>query len=129
MASDLTAVNKGVFDLVYDLVDRGGKRWRPILGMAFAECFGRDVSGSIRRAVEQGREPEEHMDLLYACGMTELVHNGSLIVDDLEDSSLMRRGDKCVHLKFGVDFAVNTGTLKYYAPISQLARYVPDESK
>lgn len=69
------------------------------------------------------------MDILYACGMTELVHNGSLIVDDLEDQSLMRRGDQCLHLKFGVDYAVNSGTLMYYAPINHLTRYVSDEKK
>ena len=57
------------------------------------------------------------------------MHNGSLIVDDLEDSSLMRRGDKCIHLKFGVDYAINSGTLMYYAPISHLATYVPQEDK
>ena len=52
--SDLTAINHGVFDLVYDLVDRGGKRWRPILGMTFAECFDRDISGAIERAAAKG---------------------------------------------------------------------------
>ena len=57
------------------------------------------------------------------------MHNGSLIVDDLEDSSLMRRGDKCIHLKFGVDYAINSGTLMYYAPISHLGTYVPQEDK
>lgn len=53
----MTAINCGVFDLVYDLVDRGGKRWRPILGMNFAECFGKDISGSINRAIEKNEEP------------------------------------------------------------------------
>lgn len=41
--SDLTGVNRGVTDLVYDLLDRGGKRWRPVLGMIFAECYGRNI--------------------------------------------------------------------------------------
>lgn len=109
------------------MLDRGGKRWRPILGMTFAECFGRDVSGSIQRAIDEQRPISENMDLLYACGMTELIHNGSLIVDDVEDSSLMRRGDQCIHLKYGVDYAVNTGTLMYYAPINKVADYVEDE--
>ena len=30
--------------------------------------------------------------ILFACGLTEFVHNGSLMVDDVEDKSLMRRG-------------------------------------
>ena len=59
--------------------------------------------------------------------MTEIVHNGSLIIDDLEDSSLMRRGDQCIHLKYGVDYACNTGTLMYYAPLTKLEEYIEDE--
>ena len=35
---------------------------------------------------------DANKDILYACGFTEIVHNGSLIVDDIEDKSLLRRG-------------------------------------
>jgi len=94
------------------LLDRGGKRWRPVLGMIYAECYGKVT-------------PE----VLYACGLTEIVHNGSLMVDDLEDKSLKRRGQPCTYLKYGEDVAVNTGTMMYYAPILKLGQYVKDERK
>lgn len=116
--SDFDAINKGILEPIYDLLDRGGKRWRPILGMNFAECYGRNVSGSIDKALTKEVEVTEDLDLLYACGMTEIIHNGSLIVDDLEDGSLMRRGDKCIHLKYGQDIAVNTGTFMYFHSIT-----------
>ena len=125
--SDLEAINKGILEPIYDLIDRGGKRWRPILGMTFAECFGRDISGSIQKALQEKKEVSENMDLLYACGMCELIHNGSLIHDDVEDESLMRRGDQCIHLKYGIDHAINVGALMYYAPITKLAEYIKDE--
>jgi hypothetical protein len=32
---------------IYDLLDRGGKRWRPVLGMVYAECFGTNIFQSI----------------------------------------------------------------------------------
>ena len=127
--SDIEAVNQGMLQPIYDLLDRGGKRWRPVLGMSFAECFGRNVSGSIRKAVQQRKDVTEDLDLLFVCGMTEIIHNGSLIVDDLEDGSLMRRGDKCIHLKYGSDIAVNTGTFMYYHCMTKLAEYVKDEKK
>jgi hypothetical protein len=41
--ADYEGVNEGVLNLAYDLLDSGGKRWRPVLGMMFAECFGRDI--------------------------------------------------------------------------------------
>jgi hypothetical protein len=106
-ASDIDAVNKGLLEPTYDLLDRGGKRWRPVLGMIYAECFGQVTD-----------------EVLYACGLTEIVHNGSLMVDDLEDKSIKRRGQPCTYLKYGEDVAVNTGTMMYYAPILKLADFV-----
>ena len=84
--TDIGAINDGLLDLIYDLLDRGGKRWRPVLGMIYAECYGRNVAES----VEKGSSVDD--DILFACGLTEFVHNGSLMVDDVEDKSLMRRG-------------------------------------
>ena len=45
--SDLDAVNKGLLEPIYDLLDRGGKRWRPVLGMVFAECYQYDIVNQI----------------------------------------------------------------------------------
>jgi geranylgeranyl pyrophosphate synthase len=61
---------------------------------------------------------------MFACGLIEIVHNGSLMCDDLEDKSFKRRGDLCTYLKFGEDVAVNAGTLMYYAPMLKLTKFV-----
>lgn len=50
--------------------------------MMFAEAFGRDL-----------QQYEANKDIYFACGLTEIVHNGSLMIDDIEDGSKMRRGD------------------------------------
>jgi len=47
-----------------------------------ARCLGRDNLEDF----------EANKDVYFTCGLTEIVHNGSLIVDDIEDSSEMRRG-------------------------------------
>lgn len=49
-----------------------------------------------------------------------MVHNGTLIVDDIEDSSETRRDKKCVHLIYGVDISVNAGNFIYFAPMMRL---------
>jgi len=67
---DLNVLNKGLAEPIWDFLDRGGKRWRPILSLITAEAF--------------GREKEEVFPLAVAC---ELLHNGSLICDDIEDNS------------------------------------------
>jgi len=87
-----------------------------VLGLVFAECFGRTDLEDF----------EKHKDIYFACGLTEIVHNGSLIVDDLEDSSQKRRGDLCTYLKFGNDYAVNAGNFMYFAPINLIDTYVKD---
>jgi len=45
--ADLEGVNSGILDLAYDVLDSGGKRWRPVLGLMFAEAYGRDIKDSI----------------------------------------------------------------------------------
>ena len=119
--TDIGAINDGLLDLIYDLLDRGGKRWRPVLGMIYAECYGRNVAES----VEKGSSVDD--DILFACGLTEFVHNGSLMVDDVEDKSLMRRGEPCTYLKFGEDYAVNTGTIMYCVPIMKIDEFIKDD--
>ena len=45
-----------MLDLIYDLLDRGGKRWRPVLGMIYAECLGRNVADAIMSAEMRAAE-------------------------------------------------------------------------
>jgi len=52
----------------------------------------------------------------------ELVHNGTLIVDDIEDDSLMRRGKPCLHKIFGIDIAINAGNFIYFLPLLALVK-------
>src|SRR6202008_1335983 len=47
-------------------------------------------------------------------GMPELMHVGSLIVDDVEDRSLVRRGGPACHVMYGEGIALNAGTAAYF---------------
>ena len=70
---DINAINKSLLEPAYDLLDRGGKRWRPTFGLILAKCLGR----------ENLEDFEANKDIYYACGLTEIVHNGSLMIDDI----------------------------------------------
>lgn len=48
-----------------------------------------------------------------------VVHN-TLMQDDVEDDSQSRRGKPCTHKLFGIDTAVNTGTIMYYWPLIKI---------
>jgi len=88
-----------------ELIGRGGKRWRPLLLVLCAHAFGREDGA------------------LSLTPVVELAHNGSLIVDDIEDGSDLRRGGPAIHLMFGVDAAVNDGNLLYFLPLSLIDEF------
>ena len=102
-SSNLEALNKGIAEPIWEILDRGGKRWRPALFLLICEALGKD--------------PEDCLDFAI---IPEIVHNGTLIVDDIEDSSELRRGKPCTYRIFGVDIAVNAGNAMYYLPLLPL---------
>jgi geranylgeranyl pyrophosphate synthase len=52
----------------------------------------------------------------------EILHAGSLIVDDVEDGSDERRGHPCLHHLVGVPLAINTGSWMYFWALAELAQ-------
>lgn len=44
----------------------------------------------------------------------EMIHNGSLVIDDIEDKSDFRRGKECLHKLYGQDIAINVGCYMYF---------------
>jgi octaprenyl-diphosphate synthase len=50
--------------------------------------------------------------------LAEFCHNASLIHDDIEDRSDMRRGKPAVHLIYGTDTAINSGSFFYFLPLA-----------
>lgn len=61
--------------------------------------------------------------------MIELLHSASLVIDDIEDGSLQRRGEPCSHLVFGMDRAINAANLMYFLPFKKLLDSIEDPSK
>jgi len=97
---DLTAFDKAVAEPIWEFLDRGGKRWRPALFLLICEAL--------------GKNPRDFLDFAV---IPELIHNGTLMVDDIEDSSKLRRGKPCTYRIFGVDIAVNAGNAMYFLPL------------
>jgi len=97
---DLEAANKSLSEPVWDFLNRGGKRWRPALFLLIVEALG----GDLEKVKEFAIVPE-------------LAHNGSIVVDDIEDLGEIRRGKPCLHKIFGVDTAINAGNFLYFLPM------------
>ncbi len=52
--------------------------------------------------------------------VVEFIHMGSLVVDDIEDSSKMRRGKPALHVRHGLPIALNAGNWLYFWPFRLL---------
>jgi len=50
----------------------------------------------------------------------EILHAGSLIIDDVEDSSHLRRGEPALHELVGAPLAINTGSWMYFWALAEL---------
>lgn len=82
---------------IREIVDRSKKAWRSYVLLA---CI--DVVGG---------NSQPFIDIL---AMPELIHSGSLIVDDVQDSSDIRRGGKALHHLYGTPLAINAGNTCYF---------------
>ncbi len=103
---DEKTLTKSLAEPIWDFLERGGKRWRPALMLLSFEALG-------------GKNKEKILPLSV---LPEFLHNGSIMIDDIEDSSELRRGKKCTHLLFGEDLAINAGNAMYFLPFSLLYR-------
>ncbi len=54
--------------------------------------------------------------------IVEVLHAGSLIIDDIEDDSKYRRGKPALHLMVGLPLALNAGNWLYFLPHRMLER-------
>ncbi|MFW6385279.1 MAG: polyprenyl synthetase family protein [Halodesulfurarchaeum sp.] len=106
---DTTALQKALVDPLWDLLDRGGKRWRPVLFLKLIEGVGGD--------------PEDFLP--YAI-IPEILHTGTIIVDDVEDEATLRRGEEAIHLRYGTDVALNAGNALYFVPLKIISRNPAD---
>ncbi len=100
---DPVGIQRALADPFWELMDRGGKRWRAVLFLLFVEGFGED--------------PEAFLP--YAC-IPEILHNGTIIVDDVEDEASKRRGEPAIHHVYGEDVALNAGNALYFLPLKVL---------
>jgi geranylgeranyl diphosphate synthase type I len=96
-------LDKALAEPIWEILDRGGKRWRPALFLLICEAL--------------GKNSEDYLDFAV---IPEVIHNGTLIIDDIEDSSELRRGKPCTYRVYGVDVAVNAGNAMYYLPLLPL---------
>jgi len=100
--------NRVLGDLVRDVLSRPGRRFRARLAeLAFR------LGGGV------GDPPRALGAVL------EVIHAGSLVIDDIEDESPTRRGEPALHLRYGVPLALNAGNWMYFWALALIETLEP----
>ncbi|MCP8307624.1 MAG: polyprenyl synthetase family protein [archaeon] len=87
---------KVLYDASSHLIRTGGKRLRPFLVIKSFELFDKNIKKAIP-----------------AAAALELIHNFTLVHDDIMDHDLMRHNAPTVHAKYGVPFAIVAGDVLF----------------
>jgi len=97
--------DEALLDPARDIVSRSGKGIRATL-----------VERGWELAGGTGSPP------LLLSALIELLHVGSLVIDDIEDDSSTRRGQPTLHRRYGLPTALNTGNWLYFLALALLSR-------
>jgi geranylgeranyl diphosphate synthase, type I len=87
----LDLVDQSIYQPMREYIKVSGKLFRPLLTCLCIEAFGEDP---------------DHFKPIIA--ISEIIHSSSLILDDIADASLTRRGYPCSHLVYGIPRAANS---------------------
>jgi geranylgeranyl pyrophosphate synthase len=96
-----------VSDPTWALISRGGKHWRSVFGILMLRALGADV--------------ESYEELITV--IPELLHVGSLMIDDIQDKSALRRGGPAIHRIHGQAATINAGNALYFLPLLTVSRH------
>jgi geranylgeranyl pyrophosphate synthase len=125
----------GMARLVADLVDRlpasstvgeplESRFWDEALLDPARDIVSRSGKGIRATLVERGWELAGATGTppMLLSALIELLHVGSLVIDDIEDDSATRRGQPTLHRRYGLPTALNTGNWLYFLALALLAR-------
>ncbi|XP_031157317.1 geranylgeranyl pyrophosphate synthase-like [Sander lucioperca] len=62
--------------------------------------------------------PEDKLQVIIQ--VTEMLHNASLLIDDIEDSSKLRRGFPVAHSIYGIPSVINTANYVYFLGLEKV---------
>jgi geranylgeranyl pyrophosphate synthase len=85
---------------VQKMLDQGGKRTRPLIALWLKHFF--------------ATSPSQRHSLNRLALAVEILHTGSLAIDDIQDRSEERRGQATLEKQIGLARAVSAGNLSYF---------------
>lgn len=96
-----------LYDPIHFILDHPGKQIRPAFLAAVASLY----------------NGKDNIDATPAACCVEMIHNFTLVHDDIMDNDLMRHGNKTIHVQWGVNNAILSGDGLFAIALSQLDYY------
>lgn len=103
-------LQRGLFQPASEFLGHRGKRFRAAL-VELSYWIGGGVAVFPRRLTDA----------------IEMLHAGSLIIDDIEDGSELRRGEQTLHRQVGLPLALNTGNWMYFRALESFVEVPLEE--
>ncbi|GAV04170.1 hypothetical protein RvY_14486 [Ramazzottius varieornatus] len=80
---------------------------------------GKQIRGKLAHAFNVWlRIPEDKLRLI--CDVMDMLHNASLLIDDIEDNSSLRRGIPVAHHIYGVASTINSANYVYFLALQKI---------
>ncbi|OXA62278.1 geranylgeranyl pyrophosphate synthase [Folsomia candida] len=86
---------------------------------------GKDIRAKMIRVLNYWIQASEE-DCEKICEILDLLHNASLMIDDIEDRSAIRRGKEAAHVVYGVPLTMNAAHFIYFKAIDKLLDFCDD---
>ena len=62
----------------------------------------------------------EQTDIQNVDEIISIIHNASLVIDDIQDNSFLRRNQPCAHIKYGIPLSINGSYLCIFKILNEL---------
>lgn len=90
------------------------------------QCSGKQVRTKLIQAFNHWFKIPE-MKLSVISDIVEMLHNASLLIDDIEDNSILRRGIPVAHNIFGIASTINSANYVYFLSLEKTIKELPNE--
>ena len=112
LANRLSGEPKDLYNASSYLIEHGGKRLRPYMVIKSCQLLG----GTAKQAIP-------------AAAAIEMIHNFTLVHDDIMDNDEMRHGVPTVHIKFGIPIGILAGDLLFSRAFETISKPYLNKSR
>jgi geranylgeranyl diphosphate synthase type I len=112
LSSRLSGEPKDLYQAASYLIDHGGKRLRPYMVIKSCQLLG----GTTKQAIP-------------AAAAVEMIHNFTLVHDDIMDNDEVRHGVPTVHVRFGTPIGILAGDLLFSKAFETISKSYLHKSK